>query len=76
MKSPEQGVHEAQSVKRPALDFGSGHGLTVGEFEPHIWLCPDSTEPAWDALSLSFPLSLPLSVPPLLMLSFSLKINQ
>ena len=26
----------AQSVKRPTLDFGSGHDLTVCEFEPRI----------------------------------------
>ena len=28
----------AQSVKGLTLDFGSGHDLTVGEFEPHIGL--------------------------------------
>ena len=27
-------------------DFGSGHDLTVHDFEPHIGLCADSTEPA------------------------------
>ena len=26
-------------------DFGSGHDLTVWEFEPHIRLCADSLEP-------------------------------
>ena len=41
------------SVKRPTLDFGSGHDLTVREFEPHVRLCTDSEEPAWDSLSLS-----------------------
>ena len=51
----------AQSVKQLTLDFGSGHDLMVGEFQPHefkprIRLC---TEPAWDSLSL-LPLSLPL----------------
>ena len=43
----------AQSVKCPALDFGSGHDPTVGEIEPCIGLCADSAEPAWDSLSLS-----------------------
>ena len=46
----------AQSVKCLILDFGSGHDLTVHEFEPRIRLCADSAEPAWDSLSL--PLSL------------------
>ena len=26
-------------------DFGSGHDLTVGEFEPRVRLCADSSEP-------------------------------
>ena len=43
----------AQSVKPPALDFGSGPDLTVCEFEPHIGICADSVEPAWDSLSLA-----------------------
>ena len=42
----------AQSVKRPTLGFGSGHDLTVHEFEPHISLCTDIVEPSWDSLSL------------------------
>ena len=37
------------------LDFGSGHDLSFHEFEPHIRLCADSVEPAWDAPSLSAP---------------------
>ena len=41
------------------LDFGSGHDLTVREFEPHIGLRTDSVEPAWDSLSPSLPLSRP-----------------
>ena len=49
----------ARSVKSPTLDFGSGHDLTVREFEPHVGLGADSTEPASDSLCL--PLSLPLS---------------
>ena len=39
----------AQLVKWPGLDFGSGHDLMVGEFEP----CADSVESAWDSLPLS-----------------------
>ena len=35
-----------QSVKRPALEFGSDHDLTVGEFEPQIRLRTDGAEPA------------------------------
>ena len=41
------------SVKRPTLDLGSGHDLTVRELEPHVGLCADSTEPAWDSVSPS-----------------------
>ena len=47
-----------QSVKHPTLDFDSGHGLMVCEIKPHIGLCADSAEPAWDSVSFS------LSVPP------------
>ena len=39
----------AQSVDRPS-DTGSGHDLNVRESEPHVGLCSDSTEPAWDPL--------------------------
>ena len=56
-------------VKRLTLDFGSGHGLAVQEFEPLIQLCADSLEPALDSLSPF------LSVPLLLVLSCSQKIN-
>ena len=60
-----------QSFKRLTLDLGSGHDLTVREFEPYIGLCTDSAEPAWllGILSLSLPLSLSLSAPTLLLLS-------
>ena len=51
-------------------DFSSGHDLTVGEFEPHLELCTDSTELAWDSLSPS------LSAPPPLGLIFSLSLPQ
>ena len=47
----------AQSGKRPTLDFGSGHDLTVQEIKPCVWLCTDSGEPVWDPLS-PFPFSL------------------
>ena len=47
LKEPSgRGDWVAQSVKLPALNFGSGHGLAVCEFEPHIGLCTDSAEPA------------------------------
>ena len=54
------GARVAQLVKPPTLGFGPGHVLTVLEVEPHIGLCTDSTEPAWDSHSHS------LSAPPLL----------
>ena len=59
-----------QSVKRQTLDFGSGHDLTVHEFEFRIGLYANNTEPAWDSLS---PFTLPL--PSLCSLSLS-KINK
>ena len=34
-------------------DFGSGHDLPVGEFEPHIGLAAVGVEPALDSLSPS-----------------------
>ena len=59
-------------MKHPTLGFGSGHDLTVCEFKPHVELCTDSVESAWDSVSL------PLHAPPLLTLSLSLslKINK
>ena len=59
----------AQSVKRPTLDLGSGHDLTVREFELHVGLCAGSAEPAWDSLSLSLPF-------PTRTVSVSLKISK
>ena len=50
----------AQLVKRPTLVFGSGHDLSVHEFESHVSLCSDSAEPAWDSPFLSLSLSLSL----------------
>ena len=61
----------AQSVKYLTLDFGIGHDLSVGEFEPHLWLCTDSMEPAWDSLSSSLP-----APPQLSLLSLSLSKNK
>ena len=49
----------AQSVKRPTLDFGSGHDLTVPELQPLVELCADSEEAAWNSLFLSLSLSAP-----------------
>ena len=57
----------AQLVKRSTLDFNSGHDLTVREFEPHIRVCDESAETAWDCLSTS------LSAPLLLAHSLALK---
>ena len=48
----------AHLVKRPTLDFSSGHDLAVHGIEPLIKLCADSVEPAWDSLC-------PPSTPPL-----------
>ena len=48
------------------LGYGSGHNLTVCGFKPHVRLCTDSMEPAWESLSSS------LSAPPLFGCSFSL----
>ena len=46
----------------------------VREIEPHIGLCADGAEPAWDSLSLSLSLSAPS---PLAHSGFlSLKINK
>ena len=42
-----------QSVNRPTLDHGSGHDLTVHEFELHTGFCTDGVEPAWDSVSPS-----------------------
>ena len=61
----------AQSVKRPALDFGSGHDLTDCGIESHIGLCADNVEPTWGSpRSVS---ALPWLVGTL---SLSLKVNK
>ena len=57
------GARATQSVKRLALDVGSGHDLTIDGIKPLFGLYPDSEEPAWDSLSpfLSFLHTLALS---------------
>ena len=50
------GAWVVQLVKPLALAFSSGHDLMVCEMEPHLGLCADSMEPAWDSLPLSLPL--------------------
>ena len=60
----------AQLVKHPTLGFTSGHDLTVGEFEPHVGLCTDRVDPAWNSLSPLSP-----SLAHILYLFLSLKNN-
>ena len=48
-----RGAWVVQSVKRPTLDFGSGHDFIAHEIKPCVGLCTDSTEPGWDSLSPS-----------------------
>ena len=73
-KERKRGAWMAQLVKRPTLDFGSGHDSAVVGIKPHIRLCTESVEPAWDSVSPSLP------APPLLMhassFSLSLSINK
>ena len=52
----------AQSVRHLALDFHSGHDLTVHRIKPCTGLCLDSTESAWDILSVFLSLSLSLKI--------------
>ena len=52
----------AQSFKRPPLDLGSGHDLTVGESEPCVRLHTVSAEPAWDSLSPTLTVPPPLKI--------------
>ena len=62
-----RGTWVAQLVKRPTLDIGSCHDLTVCEIEPRIGLCTDS---------IGFCLPLSLSLPhPLLAYSLSLSLS-
>ena len=57
LKYPFKGTWVARLVKRLTLDLGSGHDLTVPEFEPPAL---GSVLTARDSFSL--PLSLPLSL--------------
>ena len=50
---PLPGCLAAQPVKHLTLDFGSGHDLRVQEIEPHVGLCADGADPAWDSVSHS-----------------------
>ena len=43
----------AQLVKPPTLGFGPGHDFTIHGIEPHMGLCAESTEHAWDSVSPS-----------------------
>ena len=55
-----------------ASDFRSGHDPALCEFEPHVGLCAESSEPG---ACFGFCVSLFLS-PPLLMLSLFSKIDK
>ena len=52
-----------------ASDFGSGHDLAVREFEPHVGLCADSSEPG---ACFGFCISLSLCSSPVHALALSL----
>ena len=59
--------HEgSQKVRATIWGIWVVHDLMLSKFKPHVRLCTDSMEPAWDSLSL-----LP---PPTHALSLSLKI--
>ena len=64
LKSDERGTQVTQSVMHLTLDFGSGHHLMILQFKPHVRLCADGAETAWDSFS------------PLSAASFILKINK
>ena len=74
------GVWVAQSVKHLTLDVGSGRDLMVHEFKPHMGLCADGRESAWDYVSPSLSAPPPLVRMPAhayaLSLSLSVKINK
>ena len=60
-----RGAWVAQLVKHPTHDFGSRRDLTVHGIQPHVGLCADGVEPAWDSVSpsLSAPPPFALSLP-------------
>ena len=57
-----------------ASDFGSGHDLAVCEFEPHVQLCADRSEPG-ACFRFCVTLSLFACPPPTLVLCLS-KVNK
>ena len=65
------GAWVTQSVKCPLLISAQVMISWFREFQPHIGLCADSVEPAWDSLSLLF-----LCPYPTRTLSLSLKIKK
>ena len=67
-----RGTWAAQSIKRLTLGFGSGHDLAVCEFEPHVGLCADSSEPG---ACFGFRASLSLCPSPAHALSLSINKN-
>ena len=56
------GAWVVHSVKHLALDFSSGHDLTVDGIEAGLGLHADNAKPAWDFLSLSLCPSFSLSL--------------
>ena len=70
LKTKFRGAWVALLVERPTPDLGSGHDLMVRGFEPHVGLCADCVEPAWDSVSPS------LCPSPVRALTLSLKINK
>ena len=64
-----QGARGLGRLSNHTLGCGSGHDLTVLEFELHIGLCADTVEAAWDPLSPS------LSAPPLLLLCLTINLK-
>ena len=63
-----RGTRAVQSIKHPTPDVGPGRDLMVCGFEPHIGLCADGAERAWDSPS---PLSLSAAPPITHILSLS-----
>ena len=58
----DEGTWVVQSVKHLTLSFISGHDLMVHGIEPHVGICADSEEPAWNFLSPSLSASPPCSL--------------
>ena len=74
-KYNNEGAWVAQLVEHPILGF-SGQVLKFPGFEPHIGLCADSREPAWDSLSPSVSAPPPLALTHTHTLSLSLSQNK